>query len=186
MSSSEMGPVGRKRLFRDCRSSIPNMKWTSLAETVTRTHLRQTVSDGRIEVRFFTDDFKLQHESEQSREYRLLRRIPATTLVRRVTVNGLETPFAREDSSLTFEARADSPRTFRIQVEVAPIKPKRVYSPGIKYQASVAFRRGLSELRDNVIARNGFALRASKLLARTHQTNGQLTGRNYVRHLRPD
>jgi hypothetical protein len=56
---------------------------------------------------------------------------------------------------------------------VAPIKPAKEYSAGIKYQASVAFRRGLSEFRDNVIARNDFVLRAARGLAKKmKQTSG--------------
>jgi hypothetical protein len=124
-------------------------------------------------VRFFTDDFKLEHERETSREYRLVRRIPATTLVRRVTVGGVETPFVRVDDLLMFEFRADARQIFQVQVEVVPIKPTKVYSPGIKYLASVAFRRGLSEFRDNVISRNDFILRAARLMAKKmRQTSG--------------
>jgi hypothetical protein len=168
------GPVGTEAFVSGLSKLRSHIKWTSLAETVTQTHLRRRLSEGRHEVRFFTDTFKLEHESEISTEYRLLRRIPATTIVRRVTVDGIETPFIREAGLLTFGIRADHPQTLRIQVEVDPIKPTKVYySSGIKYQASVVLRRGLSEFRDNVVARNGFVLRAAELLVKhLKQTSG--------------
>jgi hypothetical protein len=166
------GPAGVDAFVSALSKLQPNMKWTSLVETVTRTHLRRRVSEGKYELRFFTDKFKLEHESAAPAEYRFIRRIPADTLVSRVTVNGGETPFIREDGLLSFEVRSDQPQTIHVELEIPPVRPAYVRSSGIKYQASVALRRGLSELRDNVIARNDFALRASKRLAKTLKQTG--------------
>ena len=167
------GPGGTERFVSGLSKLNSRIKWTSLAETAKRTHWRRRLSEGRHEVRFFTDDFNLEHEGNTAAEYRLVRRIPATTFVRRLTVNGVETQFTREDDLLAFKVRVGDPQTFQVQVEVAPIKPAKEYSAGIKYQASVAFRRGLSEFRDNVIARNDFVLRAARGLAKKmKQTSG--------------
>ncbi len=167
------GPGGTEMFVSGLSKLNPRIKWTSLAETAKRTHLRRRLSAGRHEVRFFTDDFNLKHEDETAAEYRLVRRIPAATPIRRVIVNGVETPFAREEDLITFGIRAATPQIFQVQVEVAPIKPAKEYSAGIKYRASVAFRRGLSEFRDNVIARNDFVLRAARVLAKKmKQTSG--------------
>jgi hypothetical protein len=113
----------------------------------------------------------LEHGLEESVEYRLLRRIPEATAVERVLVEGKEVPFARENGFLTFETHAHRPQTLSVQVPVAPIKPTKAYSFGVKYQASVALRRGLSEFRDNIVARNRFALKASRLLMRSLKGN---------------
>jgi len=167
------GPVGAERFVSELWKVHPRIKWTSLAETARRTHLRLRLSEKRHEVRFFTDDFKLEHEGETLTEYRLVRRIPETTPIRSVMVNEVETPFVQKDGWLSFEVRSGVPQTLRVHVEVAPILPKKAYSHGIKYQASVVFRRGLSELRDNVIARNDFFLRGAKSLAKKmKQTSG--------------
>lgn len=150
----------------------PDIKWTSLVETVTRTHLRRWVSEGKYEIRFFTDKFKLEHESVTPAEYRFIRRIPEETLVSGVTLNGVDVAFTREDGMLIFEIRSDQPQTFHVEVEVPPVRPTAECSSGIKYGASVALRRGLSEFRDNFIARNDFALRASKRLAKILKQTG--------------
>lgn len=161
------GPAGAEAFVSGLSRLRPDLRWTSLTETATGTHLVRRMEEGRFEVRFFTDVFNLNHEYRTPVEYHLVRRIPTTTPVRRVLVNGQERSFVHKRGSLTFEIRADGPQTFRIQIEVYPIQPKRAYARGIKYQASVVFRRGLSEFRDNVIARNNFVLRAARSLAKT-------------------
>ena len=142
----------------------PDLKWRSLAETVTRTHARRRVSKNKEEVRFFTDTFYLEHKLEQPMEFRLLRRLPEAQRVERVRVKGREVPFTRADGFLTFETHVQHPEALSVQVDVAQVKPTKFYSPGVKYQASVALRRGLSELRDNIISRNRIALKASQRL----------------------
>jgi hypothetical protein len=161
------GSAGAEEFARRLAEMRPDLKWKSLAETVTRTHARRRVSKNKEEVRFFTDTFYLEHKLEQPTEFRLLRRLPETTHVQGVRMGGKEVPFARENGFLTFETHVQRPETLSVQVDVASVKPTKSYSPGVKYQASVALRRGLSELRDNVIARNRIALRAGKLLMRS-------------------
>lgn len=167
------GPGNMEKFSRGLASLRPGIKWTSLAEIATGTYLMRRSSDNEREVRFFTDQFNFEHKSEASLNYRLIRRVPETVAVRRVLVNGIQAQIKREDGLLRFEVPARQPGTFRVNVEIAPRKPTRSYSFGIKYQASVAARRFLSELRDNVIVRNDMALRASKFVARTlNQTAG--------------
>jgi hypothetical protein len=161
------GSSGAEEFVRRLAELRPDLKWTSLTETVTRTHLRRRVSEHKREVRFFTETFWLEHEIAEATEYRLLRRIPETTAVERVLVSGNEVPFTRDNGFLTFHLRVNGPQTLCIQVEVAAVAPTKAYLSGVKYQASVALRRGLSELRDNVFARNRFALRTSKLLMKS-------------------
>jgi hypothetical protein len=159
------GTAGAEEFVRRLGELRPDLKWRSLAQTVTRTHARRRVSESRWEIRFFTDTFQLEHEREQPVKYTLFRRIPETTCVERVRVEGKEVPFSREDGFLRFETQADCPRTLSIQLVVAPKKPTKTYAFGGKYQASVALRRLLSEFRDNVVARRGFAWGSAKWLA---------------------
>ena len=118
-------------------------------------------------MRFFTDTFKLEHRLESLVNYRLLRRLPDTTVVDRVLVDGKEVPFSRAHGFLSFEIEAHGRHTFAIQVDVTPIKPSKTYPSGVKYQTSVALRRALSEVRDNLVVRNRFALSAGRLIVRT-------------------
>ena len=165
------GPGAAETFVSGLAQLRPDLKWKPLVKTVTRTHARRRVCKGRWEVRFFTDTFSLEHRLEESVEYRIIRRIPETTAVERVLVEGKEVPFARENGFLTFETHAHRPQTLSVQVPVGPVKPTKAYSSGVKYQASVALRRGLSEFRDNIVARNRFALKAGKTLMRSLKGN---------------
>jgi hypothetical protein len=158
------GSVGAEGFAEGLAELKPELKWKSLAEIVMRTHARRRVSNNREQVRFFTDTFYLEHQCEESVDLKLIRRVPETTHVKRVCIGSREVPFNREDGFLTFETQLQRPETLTVQVDVAPIKPTKCYSPGVRYQASVALRRGLSEFRDNTIARNRTALRTGRRL----------------------
>lgn len=159
------GPGGAEKFVTELAQVRPDVRWSSLGETVRRTHLRRRLAEHRHEVRFFADDFEMEAERDGTAEYNFFRRIPATTSVRRVTVNGVTTPFAHQDGRLSFTATASAAQAMRVRVEVDPVQPKLNGARGIKYHAVLALRRGLSELRDKVIARNDFALRTARKLA---------------------
>ena len=166
------GPAGVEEFVLRLAEIRRDVEWTSISETATRTHLQRRVAEGRREVRFFTDTFQLEHGLAEPSEYQLFRRMPDTTAVKRVVVNGKGAPFSRDDGYLTFEVRADRAQVLNVQVVVPPVEPTKAYSYELKYQASVACRRGLSELRDNVIARNPFALKVATVLMKSMRQQG--------------
>jgi len=160
------GSAGAEEFVRRLAEMRPGLKWTSLLQTVTSTHARRHVSEGRWEVRFFTDTFHFKHSLEEPIHYRLLRRIPEAAVIERVRVGGTDVPFLRENDFLNFEVHALHPQIVSVEVKIAPVTPTKAYSSGLKYQVSVGLRRGLSELRDNIAARNRFALGATRLLTK--------------------
>ena len=156
------GTNGVETFVRQLAELHPGLKWHSLMETVTRTHTRRRLCSDKWEVRFFTDTFQLEHEQKEMTNYRLIRRIPEATNVKHVHVDGREVPFSRQNGFLAFETRIEQTQTVLVQVDVAPVKPTNSYVPGLTYQASVAFRRGLCEFRDNIVCRSPVALRAAR------------------------
>lgn len=165
------GPGGVEEFVAKLAAIHPGIAWTSLAETVRHTHLRRQVSADRHEIRFFTDHFQMDHGGGKA-AYRLVRRIPATTQVQAVMVDGANAPFVQEDGWLRFDLAAEEPRTFGIAIQAPAIRPAKAYAHGMRYHAAVAVRRGLSEFRDNVIARNDFFLRFARSLARSMKQTG--------------
>jgi hypothetical protein len=151
-----------------------DLKWRSLLDTVTRTHARRRVGTRKWEVRFFTDLFHLEHERHESVKYRFMRRVPESKRIEAVRVNGRDVPFSRDGDFLTFDAQACHPQTVSIQVDIASVRPvfarlvrRMAYSPGLRHQGFVALRRGLCELRDNVISRSPVAFRLGKRLIKS-------------------
>jgi len=161
------GPRGAEDFVRGLAEMRPNLRWESLEQTFTHTHARRQAGRDITDVRFFTDRFSLEHELEESTHYRFSRRIPAASVPKRVLVGEKEASFHHENGFLTFETHLDSFQNVSVQVEIAPVRSTKTYSPGVKYRASVAVRRGFSEFRDNVIARSQLALKASGILRRS-------------------
>jgi hypothetical protein len=124
------------------------------------------VSEGRQEIRFFTDTFHFEHEVGQDIKYRLIRRIPDSTAIQRVVVNGKPTEFSRGNGVLTLETRMIDQKDLNVQVLVQPAKPDMPDTAGLRYQTSVAIRRVLSEVRDNVLSRNDLALKTGRSVMR--------------------
>lgn len=167
------GSAGAEQFSRSLAALRPEIKWTSLAETVTRTHIRRRLSKGEWEVRFFSDTFRFEHTEEKAVDYRLFRRVSDATAVERVLVNGEVVPFVKQQGFLFFDFSASNAQTILVQVEVPPVQPTLAYATGAKYQFFVAVRRVLSEFRDNVVARNSLALKAGKLLMRSLKQTGE-------------
>ncbi|MDQ3242443.1 MAG: hypothetical protein M3Q09_01770, partial [Gemmatimonadota bacterium] len=173
------GPSGAEEFARYLGQLRPDLKWRSLTETLKRTHARRRVSVETVEVRFFTDEFVLEHEANEPVRYRLSRRVPSGLIVEQVLVGGDKVQFTREGEFVTFETQMHQADSISVEVKVAATTPSEPYPNGIKYQTSVAFRRGLSELRDKFISRNDFALKTGRFLLsaleRKHAGRGQTT-----------
>lgn len=160
------GPSGVNTFVSGLAKLRPDIKWSSLTEMATRSHLRRRVADDSYELRFFTDKFKFEHESAMSTQYRFMRRVPSGIVVREVTLNGNTIPFVQENGFLTFDSRIDWPQEVTIELGIPPTRPIHPKRFGLGYKAGVALRRGLSEFRDNVLAKNPLALRFSRAMAR--------------------
>jgi glycosyltransferase involved in cell wall biosynthesis len=167
--------VEHHEFFRDGCSGIeafasqlaeisPDVEWKPISEIAWTTHLRRRVSEKECGAHFFTNKFQFRHAGGEPVTYRLSKRLPVTTGIQRVLVNGEQTSFSREEDTLALEVHADRPQTFDVLIETRLVKPTRAYSPGFKYQIAVALRRGLSEFRDAVLSRNSFALKAGDFL----------------------
>lgn len=165
------GPAGAEEFARHIRDMRPGLKWTSLQQTVMRTHARRQISTNHWAVRFFTDRFFFEPVPENGIGYTFMRRVPETTRVECVRVAGKEIPFNRKNGLLAFETEVREPGTVLVEVKVTAARPTQS-SNGARYQASVALRRGLCEVRDNLVARNRFALNMGRRLMKSlKQTN---------------
>jgi hypothetical protein len=166
------GPGGVEKFVAELARVRPGIRWTSLAETARRTHQRRRLADHRHAIQFFTDEFEMETELGAAAEYVFSRRLPETPAVRSVSVNGARTDFAHRDGRLSFTVASGASPRLCVRVEVERVEPAGRPSRGLKYHAGLALRRGLSEFRDNVIAKNDFALRAAKSAARKLKQTG--------------
>jgi len=148
------GLLSIETFARDLRRICPDVRWPGLHELATTAHVRRRESDQATRIRFFTTRFQFSATAGNLGHFHLCKRVADPSAVQKVWVNRTAVPFGFADDLLTFEITAPQPETFQIHVELGPVAIKPVYSFGPRYQAAVALRRGLSEIRDNVLSRN--------------------------------
>jgi hypothetical protein len=170
------GLDGIEAFARNLRQVCPTVRWSSLHETTTTTHLRRRESDTSTAIRFFTNRFRFDSTKDSSQIFRLRKRIHEPSSVRRVLVDGVEVPFAFESEFLTLEVVSTQPRFHQIEVEIAPAPRRMVYSFGLRYQSGVAIRRLLSEMRDNVLSKHRRSAALAKKLADTLHLSASTAG----------
>jgi hypothetical protein len=97
---------------------------------------------------------------------------PDAALIQSVLVDGRSVPFSFEKGSLKLEVTADSGEVLNIEV-LDRVRPHRqVGGFGVVHNSAVLLRRGLSEFRDNTLARHSGLLKVAKQVARGLRVTG--------------
>jgi hypothetical protein len=165
----QSGTVDIERFVTALARMRPDVKWQPLSEIVRRLCWRRRKAPGVWSVRFFSDVFGFENDTGEPCYYELVRRIPENFPVELVAVNGASVDFTHQNGLLRFEA--DVPASSAVQVAIRTRRPgtgpARAVTPA--YRARVALRRGLSEFRDHMTARNPRAIGAIRALARAFQ-----------------
>ena len=76
-------------------------------------------------------------------------------------MNGVKVPFHRTDDQLEFEVELPPRHSARLSLELSTFETKSPSFGGV-YSGKVLLRRGLSELRDEVLSRHPALLRTAK------------------------
>ena len=160
------GTVDIERFAAALTRMRPDVKWQPLSETVRRLCWRRRAAPRVWSVRFFSDVFGFENDTGEPCRYELVRRVPEDFPVELVAVNNDSVDFTHQNGQLCFEAVV--PAGGAVQVAVRARRPEtgpaRTVTPA--YRARVALRRGLSEFRDHVTARNPRATGAMRALVR--------------------
>ena len=93
--------------------------------------------------------------------------------IQTVLVDGTSAPFSFEKGFLKLEIQADYPnQVLNIEIVDREQPPQQTSAFGIVHNTSVLIRRGLSEFRDNTLARHGGLLKIAKRVARGLKVTG--------------
>ena len=154
------------------RKLEPTLTWGPLTDQLRTTCMTAGSVDRRSKrVRFFTRHFRFTNR--QSSNLMLSKEEPDPSRVSAVLVNGTRVPFAVDKGLLTFEHRADAGQLVDVRILDRPRSPARVSGrAGVAHTVSVGVRRGLSEFRDNALARHPRLLTIAKELARRMKVTG--------------
>jgi len=152
----------------------PELTWPPLADQLMRSCMVRVLAEGAMEVRFFTRLFKFTNA--QSHRVRLVfsKEAPDTSVISKVLVDGASVAFSVKNGLLTFEHEADAGQAIEVTIldrpsSSAPAPKWR----GLSHTVAVSVRRGLSELRDNVLVKHPRLLAAATGLATRMKVTGK-------------
>jgi hypothetical protein len=150
----------------------PALSWPTLTAQLTRSCLHRTCPNGSVEVQFFTRRFQLVNSGGSANHFLLSKHEPNTETIQSVLVDGASVPFSFDKSFLKLEVLANSGQVRNIQIVDRERAPQHASDFGVVHNAGVLMRRGLSEFRDNTLARHGKLLKAAKGIARVLKVTG--------------
>lgn len=150
----------------------PKLSWPTLTDQVTRSCLERTLPNGSVEVRFFTRRFQLSNAAPGSGRFLLRKEEPDESMIACVRVDGVSVPFSFDRGSLQLEVEADSRQTRSIEIVDRTQPHAQAAGFGLAHNARVLLRRGLSEFRDNTLARHDGLLKAANGVARILKVTG--------------
>ena len=151
----------------------PDLTWPTLTSQLARTCQMRSLSNGSTEVQFFTRRFQLANRERGSGRFLLSKHEPDSATIQRVLVDGTSMPFSFEKGFLKLEVQTDDPgQVLNIEIVDREQPQQQASGFGIVHNTGVLLRRGLSEFRDNTLARHGGLLKIAKGVARGLQVTG--------------
>lgn len=151
----------------------PALSWPTLDAQLMRSCLRRSLSNGSVEVQFYTRRFQLANRELGSGRFLLSKHEPDSAAIQRVLVDGTSMPFSFEKGFLKLEVQVDDPgQVLNIEIVDREQPQQQARGFGIVHNTGVLLRRGLSEFRDNTLARHGGLLKIAKRVARGLKVTG--------------
>lgn len=156
----------------ELRKVEPKLYWPTLSSQLTRSCMMKRISDDLVEVQFFTRRFQLDNTQASSCRFVLEKHEPDSSAIAAVFVDGSRVPFWFKESLIQLEVELGPGQKKDIEIldHARPVTPAR--RSGLTYSFGVLLRRGLSEFRDNTLARHPGLLRAATGVARGLKVTG--------------
>ena len=150
----------------------PALSWPTLTDQLTRSCRKRKLSDGSIEIQFFTRRFQLTNSDSSSGRFLLSKHEPDSDAIEKVVADGTSVPFSFETGFLKLEVQADAGQMRNIEIVDRMHTHRHVTGFDVVHNAGVLLRRGLSEFRDNTLARHGGLLKVAKRVAKGLKATG--------------
>jgi hypothetical protein len=150
----------------------PALSWPTLTTQLTRSCMMRNLSDGSVEIQFFTRRFQLENGERSTNCFLLSKHEPDSASIQSVLVDGKSMPFSFENDFLKLEVHVDLGQVRNIEIVDLEQPHKQAGGFGIVHNTGVLLRRGLSEFRDNTLARHSGLLKVAKGVARRLKVTG--------------
>jgi hypothetical protein len=137
----------------------PALHWTNLETIVTRTYSTRSTAVSTLDVRLLTSATTLDRPGVDG-EIRFVKSEPVADLGFVTFLAGHAVKNHRQGADLIFRQATGATGPMTVDVRVSPSPPLPLPPCRLTYRGKVAVRRYLSEIRDNYVAKNSFAMAA--------------------------
>jgi len=148
------------------------LRWPGLTAQLTRSCRKKKLSNDSLEIQFYTRKFLLENDYPDGKSFLLKKYEPDSALIQSVLVDGKSVEFFSENGFLELHLQADPGETRNIEIVDRDHFYDRAKGFGVLHDARVLLRRGLSEFRDNTLARHDGLLKLAKGVARGLKVTG--------------
>ena len=150
----------------------PALSWPTLTSQLTRSCLVRSLPNGPVEIQFFTRRFQLANRRGGPARFLLSKHEPDSTAIQSVLVNGTSMPFSFDNGFLKLEVQADPGQVQNTEIVDREQMYQQASGFGVVHNTGVLVRRGLSEFRDNILARHRGLLKMAQGVARRLKVTG--------------
>ena len=154
------------------RNVEPTLTWPTLSAQLTRSCIMRAVSRNSVEVLFFTRRFRVENTDGDLRRFRLTKHEPDPARIRAVYVDGVSVPFSFESDCVVIEVEVEPGRARDVEIVDHPRPARGAGRVRLMDNVGAVVRRGLSEFRDNRLARHPRLLGAATRLAKALNVTG--------------
>jgi hypothetical protein len=148
------------------RAVSGRVRWQGAGDLARTTFRCRLSFDGMYEIQFFADEFVLELPEARNSDAKLFRKVPDDVQIEAVEVGGRGVPFTREGGFVKFTGAVDANGALEVKIRRVPVLQSYTVPSGWRYNARVAVRRALSELRDRWFSRNRTLLKLANRVMR--------------------
>jgi hypothetical protein len=158
------------KLVSDLSALSPNLAWMPLGRTLTASSVFKRIGDGKIAVRHFAPMLRFKNPTPASLSL-ALEKPQQDGLVEAVLVGNQKVPFEIDSGLLRYTAKLGPSEELRVAV-LSRLAPRTGRRQSWKNRVKASFRRILSDVRDNHLARSERVLSIAEKIKKM-STGGQ-------------
>jgi hypothetical protein len=149
----------------------PDVRWDNMRTVIRDSYLERTAGDGSIHTRIYANRCAIRNELDVPRTFHIEKRETGDVPIEDVRVDGKTVPFVSLEGVLRLTAEIAARSTAAVTIAHRSIDERPPDGDSTALTIKTAFRRYLSEFRDNYMSRNRFLLTtASRLVHARHKS----------------
>jgi hypothetical protein len=131
-----------------------SLQWHSLGEVIRRSYQWRISSEDVVEIRMFATELLLSNESGDDRSYQIQKATQGSRDVEAVWANGSRVEWETHNDRIMFSCKLGPRTEMLIQVQYRPTEVAITTDNPVSDRLMIAFRRYVSEFRDNFLSRH--------------------------------